>query len=220
MREFYVVEVAHAGRAHGHAVEVIHPAHGQFIVRDYEKRRVRRTVFEQSAKALEIVVVKGGINLIQDNQRRRSTPHGGKQQDEREQGLLSSRERAQGLYPFPWQLRGDLKPGGEGLLRFLGYQLELRRAGTKDMRKKLAEDCVHLFKAGEKAFAGLAVELADRAAQAGKSGGEILTLLAKGCELLLRLGLFFFRQKIDRADLLLAVAQAIDLALESLAHGG
>ena len=153
---------------------------------------------EQVAEALDIGVVERRVDLVEHADRRRIGEEQGEDQRDRGQRLLAAREQGERGEALAGRLRHDLEPGLERIVRF--DQLEMRLAALEQGGEQAAEMAVDLLEGGEQPGAALAVEAADRAAQAMDRDAQLLALGLAGEAAFLQLVQLALGDEIDRAD--------------------
>src|SRR6476619_6586044 len=139
-------ELGNPALGHGHTVEPVHARHGDRIMRDDDEPRVGRTrhLVEQTAEALDVVIVKGGINLIEyadwSGVRKKD------REDERKCGerLLAAGEQRQRCRLLSRRPRDDLKPGFKGIFAF--DELQLGSAASEQLGEQVLEMGGYLLK--------------------------------------------------------------------------
>ena len=150
---------------------------------------------EQVAKAFDIGIVERGIDLIEDAQGRRVGQEQRKDQRDRRQRLFATRQQSERRQLLARRLRHDLKPRVEGVVAVDHFQMRL--AAVEQGAEKLAKVRVDRLERSAQFESPLAVEAADRAAQAMRCLGEVGHFGRILVTRRVKLGKLLFRHKID-----------------------
>ncbi len=99
-----------------------------------------RQLPKQAGEALDVGVIKGGVDLVQEAEGRRPHKKHRKEQGQGRKGLLPGRKEGDGAQPLARRLDGDIHAGLEDVIV---RQEELRRAALKEAGEDLPEAVVH-----------------------------------------------------------------------------
>ena len=164
----------------------------------------------RSAEALDIRVVQRRIDLVEHADRGGVAAEHGEDERERGERLLAAREQRERGELLAGRLRVDLEPGHQRVVR--ADQSEMRAAAAEHAGEQRLEVPVHLLEDLRQALAPLAVEMADRAAQLGDRGRELLALGVEAGEPRLDLLRLDLGAEIDRPHLVALLLQPLELA--------
>src|ERR1700730_4855623 len=133
-----------------------------------------RHLVEQVAKALDVVIIKRSVDLIEHADRRRVGEEHGEDERKRGERLPAAREQRKRGRLLAGRTRDDFEPRLERVLVL--DKLQLGGASTEQLREQAAEMLVHELKRGEQPLARLAVEVLDALTQPLDGFDEIIAL--------------------------------------------
>src|SRR5215207_553810 len=226
--------------SHADAVEDVRGVHRPLLVGDDDELRALREAAHEAEEAVDVDVVEGGLDLVQDVEGARPRHQHGEDEGQRDQRLLAAGEQRQPARRLARGRHLDLDTavlGGRGELPDLVVPLIvfglLPREGTRRAadvhpaqpaaapREELGH---HLLEAAGRRLEGLLegrsdlpVGAADQRAQLGDRLLQVLALLGELGDVLARLLVLPLRQRIDRADLLAVALQPRQPRLDRLA---
>ena len=153
---------------------------------------------EQIAETLDVVIVEGGVYLVQHADRRRIGQEHGKDEGKGGERLLATRKKRKGCRFLPGRFRDDLKARFQRIVAF--DEMQFRAAPSKERCEQALEMLVHHLERSEQPLAGFAVEALDAMAEPLDRLGEIIALGGERVMLGLHLSQLFLRAQIDRPD--------------------
>jgi len=188
----------------------VHPAHRHGVVGDDQVTGVglAHHGVEQVAEAIDIGIVERGIDFVEHADRRGIGQEQGEDQRDRGQRLFAARKQGQRLQPLARRLGEDLQPGFQRVVAV--DQREVRLPPFEQAGEQAPEMGIDLLEGGAQPFAPLAVEVADRTAQAGDRLGQLGLFGRAVAVFFLDLRQFLGRDEVDRADPLAAGGQAFE----------
>src|SRR3990170_5972276 len=147
---------------HSDADQLPRHLHCELVVADEQELCLLGHLAHQVAEALDVGVVQGPVNLVEQAERRRVELEHREHQRNCRKRLFSAREQMNGGVLLAGRPRHHLNPGVEYLLS--GHD-QARLAAAEQDRKQVTEMLVYAVEGRLEQRARLAIDLADRAVQ-------------------------------------------------------
>src|SRR6187549_1529508 len=225
----------HAVAAHRDAVEHVGGVHRPFLVGDDDELGAAREAPDQLQEAVDIGVVEGGLDLVEDVEGAGPGEEDGEDEGERDQRLLATREQRELAGRLAGRRHLDLD--AELLALFLGpLLLEVGLGGLGGLGRRLlrglarrsqADPAQRPAAAGEEVLdhllevlggrlegllegpLDLAVDVADQRFQLAHAALDVLALDLERLDVLARLLVLLLGERVDRPDLGAAALQPL-----------
>src|SRR5204862_110335 len=87
--------------AHGDSIQDVGDLHRALLVRDQQDLRMLRESLDESQEPVQVDVVEGRLDLVQEVERTRPRAEDREEERQRREGPLAPREERYALYPLP-----------------------------------------------------------------------------------------------------------------------